>query len=160
MFGKGSRIGIIWFILFWSFQANAQQLVGSSGSNIQSKKGSLYWTLGEPVSFIVKGDNCCLTQGFQQASIIVTEVRSPIKLTYKIKVYPNPVLSVLTIQTQQFDLSNTAFKLFDSMGRVVRDGEISASNTQVSMEYLVPTLYFLKIYNGSRVVKTFKVIKQ
>lgn len=160
MLGKGSRIGIIYFLVFWSYQANAQQLVGSSGNSIQSEEGALSWTLGEPVSFALMGDDYSLTQGFQQSSIIITEVKNPIEVVYKIKVYPNPVLSVLTIQTVEFDLSDIAFKLFDSMGRVVRNGEILASNTQVSMEHLVPSVYYLKIYNGYKELKTFKVIKQ
>lgn len=160
MFGNTRKVGIFSFLVFWSFLTNAQQVVGSSGNSIQSNECTLNWTLGEPVSFVIIGENYCLTQGFQQSSITITEVETPIQLVYKIKVYPNPVLSVLTIQTNEPDLSNVAFKLFDSMGRVVKEGEILSSNTQVSMERLIPALYYLKIYKRSGAIKTFKVIKQ
>ncbi len=48
------------------FQANAQQVVASSGGYFESENLSLSWTLGEPVIETFSNGDLILTQGFQQ----------------------------------------------------------------------------------------------
>lgn len=141
-------------------QVNAQHLTGNAGKCIQSEKGSLSWSLGEPISFYIISENGCLTQGFQQPHIVVTAIKDHITIDYKIKVFPNPVHSNLTIRIEGYDFTHFSFKLFDGMGRIIRDENIQGSSTKLTVSQLVPSLYYLKVYKQGIEVKTFKVVKQ
>lgn len=50
----------------FSFQAQAQQVVASSGGLFEGENISLSFTVGEPVTETFTGGNVILTQGFQQ----------------------------------------------------------------------------------------------
>lgn len=62
-----------------------------------------------------------------------------------ISIYPNPVLSVLTIQTNETD----SYEIMNMVGKSVFHGEILAGNTTIQVEHLPSGIYFIKTKKGS-----------
>ena len=148
------------FIILSVTQAIAQQqIVASSGGSIQSENISLSWTLGEPVIKTIEGNNYTLTQGFHQSNLIVTEIKNMPFLSYDINVYPNPVVTTLTIHIEKTDISNMSFTIINSSGAIIKSGTINDNNTRIPVQEFVSAIYFLKIFNENKSVKTFKIVK-
>lgn len=153
-------IYLLAFSLLCVLQTTAQQqIIGNSGGNIRSEYGSLSWTIGEPVIKTIKGNNCFLTQGFHQSNLIITEIEDSPSLSYKINAYPNPVSTTLIIHIDNPNIPNMSFSIISSSGSVVKSGQIYDFNTSVPVQELVASIYFLKIYDKNKSVKTFKIVK-
>ncbi|WCO02614.1 DUF7619 domain-containing protein [Psychroserpens ponticola] len=71
-----------------------------------------------------------------------------------IKVYPNPVADILTIEAE-FEINT--LHVYDIEGRRVLENYKSNSN-QISMSSLETGIYFVKVFSDSK-IKTLKVIK-
>ena len=61
-----------------------------------------------------------------------------------IKLYPNPVLSILNIKVES-NLINQPYDIFDSLGRVVLKGKLNDVDTTINVEQLSKGIYYLKL---------------
>ena len=68
--------------------------------------------------------------------------------TNSIKLYPNPVVSVLNIKTD-YNLLNQPYKIIDGLGRVVINGKIIEVDTTINVEQLSKGIYYLKVSGNS-----------
>jgi len=156
-------LNVIFFlivILCSIYQTSAQQqIIGNSGGNIENGNGSVSWTIGELVTETIKGSEHTLTQGFHQSKIIITEIEDNTLLSSDMRVYPNPVATRLTINAGDTDVSGMRYNFVDGTGAVIKTGLLMDYETQISVEDMVSSIYFLRIYNKERPIKTFKIIK-
>ena len=74
---------------------------------------------------------------------------------HKLRVYPNPVDGRLLVDGLQNGISQ--YDLFTDTGLLIRTGNISASNSQVSFESLPNGIYLLQI--GSEIHRIVHVIQ-
>lgn len=72
-------------------------------------------------------------------------------------IYPNPATDQLTINTNDHFL-NSAYFIFDKLGREVQNGLLTSQSTVVDIHELIPGDYLVRI--GSKLQPTFKFIKQ
>jgi len=49
--------------------------------------------------------------------------------------------------------------LFDIQGKILQSRKITEQKTNIAMSHLVPSVYFMKITEGQKELKTFKIIK-
>lgn len=61
--------------------------------------------------------------------------------------YPNPTSGSLTIQLKQ-DISNQHYQIIDQFGRILLEDIILNKKTVISIDHLVPGIYFLKLTNS------------
>jgi surface protein len=61
-----------------------------------------------------------------------------------LKLYPNPVLNVLNLKVDN-NLINQPYNVFDSLGRVVLNGNIVDVETTINVEQLSKGIYYLKV---------------
>ena len=61
-----------------------------------------------------------------------------------LKLYPNPVLSVLNVKVDS-NLINQPYDIFDSLGRVVLKGKLNDVDTTINVEQLSKGIYYLKL---------------
>ncbi len=64
-----------------------------------------------------------------------------------ILVYPNPFTDQINISIENTNLNNSAFKLSDLSGRIIRKGELIKTHEQIEMKNLKPGIYLLKVSN-------------
>lgn len=76
-----------------------------------------------------------------------------------VSAYPNPTTDYLKLEVIDIDLSALAFQLYNMQGRLIQSQRITGSQTSIDMGSLTPATYFLKVIQGGKEVKTFKIIK-
>jgi len=74
--------------------------------------------------------------------------------TSSLKLYPNPVLSILNVKTD-YNLINQPYTIVDGLGRVVLNGKINDVESTINVEQLSKGIYYLKI-TGNRASKFIK----
>ena len=68
--------------------------------------------------------------------------------TNSFKLYPNPVVSVLNIKTDN-QLINQPYTIIDGLGRVVLNGKLNDVESTINVEQLSKGIYYLKISGNS-----------
>ena len=68
--------------------------------------------------------------------------------TNTLKLYPNPVVSVLNIKTD-YNLINQPFTIIDGLGRVILKGKLNEVETSINVEQLSKGIYYLKVSGNS-----------
>ncbi|WP_431159162.1 T9SS type A sorting domain-containing protein [Winogradskyella poriferorum] len=79
--------------------------------------------------------------------------------TTSLKVYPNPTEGLLNIQS---DYTNTdlSIEIFNLLGAKVLETKMNGANESIDLSHLNNGLYLMKVYSGSEVVITRKIVKQ
>ena len=72
-----------------------------------------------------------------------------------LKIYPNPVVSQLTIAVTE----NANYALFNNIGQLIKTGKVSPTDNSVDLQELAKGCYLLKITTANGIVQTTKVIK-
>jgi len=78
----------------------------------------------------------------------------------KSSVYPNPTIDYLIIKVENYDKENLAFQFFDINGKLLDSKILIESETRIDMNNYASLIYFLKITDSQKDVKTFKIIKK
>jgi len=95
-------------------------------------------------SSIISTYGWTITDGGLDCSSLETEEFE----TNRLKLYPNPVLSVLNIKTE-YNLINQPYTIIDGLGRVVLNGKLNEVESIINVEQLSKGIYYLKIANNS-----------
>jgi surface protein len=72
--------------------------------------------------------------------------------TSSLKLYPNPVLSVLNVDN---NLTNQPYNIIDTLGKVILKGKLNEGDNSINVEQLSKGIYYLKVSdkNGSKFIK-------
>ncbi len=99
--------------------------------------------------------------GVQQAFEIsvVTGLEQAKGINLSVSAYPNPTTDYLTLSIGEFDISNLSYQLYDMNGKLLQNAKITGNQTSIVMSNFVPANYFVKVIQGNKEVKTFKIIK-
>ena len=139
----------------------AQETIPATGGNALGSGGTASYTVGQMVYQTNTGTNGSVAEGVQQPYeiSIVTAIEDANGINLSISAYPNPTFDYLTLEVKDFDFSNLTFQLYDIQGKLVQNEKITDRQTRVLMDNLLPATYFVKILEGNKEVKTFKIIK-
>jgi len=77
-------------------------------------------------------------------------------------VYPNPTRDIVQLKVGTSSMLNRqsiSYQLFDMQGRLLETKKIVSGLTNVTINNLVPSIYFMKIIQENKEVKVFKIIK-
>lgn len=148
-------------MLFFGLQtAQAQEAVLSTGGKVSGSAGTVTYSIGQIVYTTHTGTNGIMAQGVQQPytiSILLGIEDNSIHLD--LTAYPNPTINFLTLNVGNTELSTLSFQLYDLIGRIIESRKIRSSKETIDMENLPSALYFLRVTNDTKEVKTFKIIK-
>lgn len=154
------KLYLLFVALLLSTSAFSQSLepevLSSSGDYFTSTNIKLNWTLGEMVTETFIAGSNILTQGFQQPNYLYTAVDETAE-NKEISIYPNPFSDVVTINTGNYTGVNV--NVYDLQGKNLIENNINKSNLQLDFSAFAPGIYFIKIYNSEKILKTFKVQK-
>lgn len=139
----------------------AQTSVNATGGNASGSGGSVSYSVGQVLYQTHTGTNGSVAYGVQQPYEIsvVTAIKDAKGINLSVSAYPNPATGYLTLEVNGFELSNLSFQLYDISGKLLQNRKITGNHTGIAMGNLVPATYFVKVVQGNKEVKTFKIIK-
>ena len=139
----------------------AQESINAAGGVASGSGGSANYSVGQLVYTTNTGSNGSVAQGVQQPYEIsaITGIEEAKDINLTITAYPNPTTDYLTLNVKDFELSNLNFQLYDMQGKLLRNEKITGNQTSIVMSNLVPSTYFVKVIQGNKEIKTFKIIK-
>jgi len=139
----------------------AQESVNATGGNASGSGGTVAYSVGQVVYTTNTGANGSVAQGVQQPFEIsvVLAIEEAQGINLSVSAYPNPTTDYLTLEVNEFELSNLNFQLYDISGKLLQSEKITGNQTSIVMSNLVPATYFVKVIQDNKEVKTFKIIK-
>jgi hypothetical protein len=154
-----SVVCTVLILLIQSFQSIAQQVISCSGNSSKSASAQLSYTIGETVTNTFVGSEAILTQGFHQGVIHLTAVESIELPAIEVSVFPNPATDIVKLKIFQKGQGNYSYSVFDMSGKKLIHKNFTNSETEISLGFLIPSTYLMKIYDEKRELKTFKIVK-
>ncbi|AYN00700.1 T9SS type A sorting domain-containing protein [Chryseobacterium sp. 3008163] len=140
---------------------NAQKAVLATGSNATGSNGSASYSVGQ-IDYTNKGTNSLIMEGVQQAYEITTLSTTETAGSDKkdILLYPNPFKDFIFLDFSTNDYRNSDYQLFDSSGKLVKQGKIKESKSELNFSDLPSAMYIIRINQNGKNIKTFKIIKK
>ncbi|MDP3462260.1 MAG: T9SS type A sorting domain-containing protein [Bacteroidales bacterium] len=146
----------------------AQESVNTTGGNASGSGGSASYSIGQVVYTTNAGTNGSATHGVQQPYEIsvITAIEEAKNINLSVSAYPNPTTDYLTLEVNDFELSNIHFQLYDMIGKLLQSEKITGNQTSIVVGNLVPATYILKVIvitqgiASQQEIKTFRVIKK
>lgn len=138
----------------------AQQTVLSSGGNASGSGGTSSYSVGQLVFKTISG-NGTVHQGIQMPYEIsqVLGINDLNGINLNLLAYPNPTTNFLNLSVENLDSKNLSYQIFDLTGKQLATKKITTTKTTIEMAQYPVSVYFLKVLNQQKVIKTFKIIK-
>jgi hypothetical protein len=139
----------------------AQEVIPASGGEAAGNGGSVSYSVGQIAYQTHYGTSGSVSEGVQQPYEIsvVTGIEEAKGINLTVSAYPNPTTDYLTLRIDEFEISNLSYQLYDMSGRLLQNERITGNQTIIVMSNLVPAIYFVKVVQRNKEVKTFKIIK-
>ena len=139
----------------------AQTSVNATDGDVSGSGGSVSYSVGQVVYTTHTGTSGSVAEGVQQPYEIsvVTGLEEAQSINLSVTAYPNPTTDYLTLRIDEFEISNLSFQLYDMNGKLLQNEKITGNQTSIVMSNLLPATYFVKVIQGNKEVKTFKIIK-
>lgn len=140
----------------------AQVAIPATGGDASGSGGSSSYTVGQVFYHTYTGTNESVAEGVQQPYEISIHIgiehTEGIQLSCNI--YPNPTQNYLNLKVENYDISNLVYQLYDISGKLITEQKIIGNETKINMLSLAPAVYFLRIMDKDKNIKTFRVIKR
>ena len=155
------KIVVLLLLAFGLQTIQAQESVNAAGGDASGFGGTVAYSVGQIVYTTNTGPNVSVAQGVQQPyEISSAQVKEDNYIKLEITAYPNPTANFLTLHVLgNAELSTLTFHLYDISGKIITSRKIISSTEIIGMENLPSAIYFLKVANNKKEVKTFKIIK-
>jgi hypothetical protein len=142
----------------------AQEVIPAAGGNASGSAGTVSYSVGQVIYTTNTGTNGTVAQGVQQPFeiSIVTGLEEAKGINLMVSAYPNPTTDFLNLKVDASNALNIqllSYQLYDMSGNLLETKKLVGNQTSIVMSYLVRATYFLKVIEGSKEVKTFKIIK-
>lgn len=144
---------------FCAITVFAQESVPASGGNASGSNGSASFSLGQVFYATFTGTDASVIQGVQQPYEISTLTGIDIKsISLQYLVYPNPTVAVLNLEIQNYT-DGFVYSLYDVNGKVLQTKNLENNVTSLTLKEYSNAVYFLKITQADKEIKSFKIIK-
>ncbi len=152
---------IILFLLFSCLpKLMAQEATVVSGGTAFASNGSTSYSIGQVAYSNSSGSNGSVNQGIQQPfEIFILGTDDFPEISLNMSVFPNPTTSSVNLSIQNYNVEAMTYQLFDINGRSIQSQKITQTETQIALDNLASAVYLLQISDSSKLLKTFKIIK-
>jgi hypothetical protein len=142
----------------------AQTALTATGGIASGSGGSVSYSVGQVVYTTNTGTSGSVAQGVQQPFEIsaVTGIEDAKGITLQCSAYPNPTTDILNLKVDastMISIQSMSYQLYDISGKLLQTKKLEGNQTRIVMSNLVSATYFLKVTDGNKEVKTFKIIK-
>lgn len=145
--------------MFFTFLAIGQTSVNSSGGDVSNSKGSLSYSIGQVVYQYKSNNTGSINQGVQQTYSISSLSLAENTFNLSLSAYPNPTTENLNLKVGIFNNEDLTYKVLNSEGKLLFQGEIHQQETSLEMKVLPTATYFVEVHHVDKKVQTFKIIK-
>jgi hypothetical protein len=151
----------ILYLFVLSAVIQAQNTTLTTGENATGTGGSMSYSVGQTVYTTYTGTTGSESMGVQQPYeiSILSAISTPNEILLECNVFPNPTHGNLKLIVGTSNFENVRLKIYDLNGITIWEKRIEARETEISMESLSPSTYFLKVLRGTSELVTFKIIK-
>jgi len=142
-------------------KVQAQEAISASGGNSSGSSGSVSYTVGQVAYDTYSGSTGTVSQGVQQPFeiLIVSGLEEAIGVDLEIETYPNPSSGIINLKVNNYKLTDLSYKLYDLNGDLIQFGKIINKETAITLEKLPSAIYYLRIIDNQKELKSFKIIK-
>jgi len=155
-----SRLLALILFSFGFVGVHAQQNFTGAGGEASGSAGTASYSMGQLVYTTNIGTTGNVLQGVEQPyEIYATSVNDIKDVSLICSTYPNPTSNILTLVVKNSEMKDCHYQLLDINGKQILNNTIENAETQIPMSRLLAGIYFLKVYNENKEVKTFKIIK-
>jgi hypothetical protein len=156
---------IFLFFIVWTAASNltfaqsvSTDLISSSGESFSEAGYQLDWSVGECVTATFSNTDYMLMQGFHQGTWIITAVRD-FKKEMLVSVFPNPTSDFINLKFENPYSDKMQYVITDISGTVIGKNNINTSVQSINVSNLTAGTYFLTISENSKLIKSYKIIK-
>jgi hypothetical protein len=155
--------GIVTFLAFSSITVFGQESVNSAGEIGSGSGGSTNYSIGQMMYMYQESTSGNVEQGVQHAYEIYTlGIKDPettsIQLSFS--VFPNPVVSGITVQINNYNGEKLNYQLYDMNGKLLNSDQIVTEQTKIEMGILPAATYFVNVLSAeNKKIESFKIIK-
>lgn len=142
----------------------AQEAVTASGGEASGSGGSASYSVGQVAYQTQTGTNGSVAQGVQQPYEIsvVSGIEQAKDINLICSAYPNPTTDFLTLKVDAsttLSIQSMSYQLFDISGKLLENKKLTSNETTITMSNRIAAIYFLKVTDNQKEIKTFKIIK-
>lgn len=161
MHNKKINLSLLFVLGLGFVGLHAQEVITTTGGNASGSGGSVSYTVGQIVYNSNAGSNGSVSQGVQQPFEIsvISGLDEGEGINLTCSAYPNPTTDFLTLKVGVIKTENLAYQLYDIGGKLLVSNKVEGNETTICMSNLVQSVYFLKLTNNNKEIKTFKIIK-
>ncbi len=158
---KRLKLSVVFLLGLGLIGLQAQENVNATGGNASGSGGSASYSVGQVVYTSNTETDGSVTQGVQQPYEIwvATAIEEAQAINLLVTAYPNPTTDYLTLRIDEFDISDLSYQLYDMQGKLLRNEKITSNQTRIVMSNLAPATYSVKVVQGNKEIKTFKIVK-
>jgi hypothetical protein len=136
-------------------QSLDQQVIGSSGRQFVTSSARVTFTIGEPLTATLAGEDGIITQGFHQGTITVTSVRQELPVA-ALSVHPNPTVDRLIVTTAA---EGANWHLHTLDGKAVMHGTFKQGRNDIDVTALAQATYMLTVVAHNHRTNTYRIVK-
>lgn len=151
---------ILLFTFLMGMSSIAQQSITSSGGKASGTGGLVSYSIGQIAYTTQTGSTGSIAQGIQNAYEVFTlGVDNYPEIKLSMLVYPNPTASSITLKVNDYNSSTLKIELYDNNGKYIQSKKIENTETIIPLENFPSAIYFLRVEEANKTIKTFKIIK-
>lgn len=144
-------------LLACTAHCQAQTTVTTAGG----EAGTVSFTVGQTFVAPASSDAGSVTPGVQQAyEITIVNGIENTQISLEAEVYPNPTADWLTLSVVDTDAATLHYTLTDANGRTIAAADIVEPQTAIDMGRYAQGVYLLRVDDGNKVLKTFRIVKK
>lgn len=159
---KFNVVSVVFCLIGFGSTIQAQNAIPTSGGVASGSGGTVSYSVGQIVyTTNTSVSSGSVAQGVQQPFEIsvITAIKQAEYITLGCSVYPNPTSDFLTLKIENYDNKSLSYQLIDVNGKLLESKKVTDIETTVSMANLLPYIYFLKVIDNHKEIRTFKIIK-
>jgi hypothetical protein len=160
MLNKKSRLRTTLLLFFVPLGLIAQSVLPSSVGNAVGTGGTACYTVGQMVTETNTGLSGSVNQGVQQPyEVIVISGLNETSINLICAAYPNPTKDYLLLKIENQQQNHFIATMYGFNGKALIVKAITELETKFTMTSLNSGVYFLKISNSKKEIKSFKILK-
>lgn len=136
----------------------AQETPVSSANESTGNNGSVSYSVGLLTVKTLESSEGSVSQGPQvPIEVLVLSINNPAFNDVTLRVFPNPTANFVTLQSGKH--TNLSYQLFDLNGKLIKK-QATISSEKIALNNLKSGTYLFKVLQGTKEIKTFKIIKK
>jgi hypothetical protein len=146
--------------LFAAPQLDAQNGTVSAGGTATGTGGTLTFSMGQTDYITAEGSTGTISQGLQQPYeiTIITGIENK-GIELSASVYPNPTADFVMLTLADEPGAEMSYSISDVQGKQIKAEGITSKQMSIAFSDLQSAIYFVRVINNNKEVKTFKIVK-